>query len=73
MAYRIVGTSSCAYCAAAKTLLNECGKHYEEEVITMAEAKERGYQTVPQIWDGDTYIGGYTELHAKLSKLHMLF
>ncbi|MBI1620058.1 glutaredoxin domain-containing protein [Aquamicrobium zhengzhouense] len=73
LSYLVIGTADCRYCVAAKNLLNECKLAYDEEVITMAEAKERGYETVPQIFYGPNYVGGYTELHARLSKTHMLF
>ena len=30
--------------------------------------KEKGYKTVPQIFDGELHIGGYTELRTFLTK-----
>lgn len=71
--YLVIGTEDCRYCTAAKALLNQCKLHYDEEVITMAQAKERGYETVPQIFYGPNYVGGYTELHARLSKSFLIF
>lgn len=71
--YLVIGTADCRYCEAAKNLLSECKLSYEDEVITVAEAKARGYETVPQIFYGPNHVGGYAELHARLSKTHMLF
>lgn len=71
--YLVIGTEDCRYCMAAKNLLNECKLSYDEETITMEQAKDRGYETVPQIFYGPNHIGGYTELHARLSKSFLLF
>ena len=62
--YRIVGTKTSHYCTAAKGLLDNCGIAAEVETISMDEARARGYTTVPQIWHGDEYVGGYNDLMA---------
>jgi glutaredoxin 3 len=60
----------CGYCAAAKRLLERKGVAYTEhdasfspelrqEMITRA----RGRSTFPQIFIGDTHVGGSDELH----------
>ena len=61
----------CGYCARAKRLLGEKGVEYNEHDVTMGGAKkdemlERapGARTVPQIFIGDTHVGGSDELHA---------
>ena len=61
----------CGYCARAKRLLGEKGVDYNEYDVTMGGAKkdemlERapGARTVPQIFIGDTHVGGSDELHA---------
>ncbi|ABC63382.1 glutaredoxin 3 [Erythrobacter litoralis] len=61
----------CGYCVRAKRLLDEKGVDYEEFDITMGgpkrdEMRERapGAMTVPQIFIGDTHVGGSDELHA---------
>lgn len=69
--YKIVGTETCEWCERAKNVLARCNQEYEYETITMSEAKERGYKTVPQIWKGDNHIGGYTDLYARLSRQFM--
>jgi glutaredoxin 3 len=59
----------CNYCSAAKHLLNKKKITYTEfdigiDVSKMKEMQERtkGARTIPQIFIGDTYVGGYMEL-----------
>ena len=61
----------CGYCFRAKQLLEEKGVTYTEHDITMGGAKRdemvaRAPQarTVPQIFIGDTHIGGSDDLAA---------
>lgn len=61
----------CGYCFRAKRLLDEKGASYNEFDITMGgpkrdEMMERAptARTVPQIFIGDTHVGGSDELHA---------
>ncbi|MBL4716955.1 MAG: glutaredoxin 3 [Erythrobacter sp.] len=61
----------CGYCYRAKRLLDEKGVDYAEFDITMGgpkrdEMRERapGAMTVPQIFVGDTHVGGSDELAA---------
>jgi len=61
----------CNYCSAAKQLLNKKKITYTEFDIgtdssKMQEMQERtkGARTIPQIFVGETYVGGYTELKA---------
>ncbi len=60
----------CGYCSAARALLSEKGVLFEEIDITMkpsvrAELRQRtGRNTVPQIFIGDTHVGGYDDLEA---------
>ena len=61
----------CPYCTMAKRLLKGKGADFEEIDITM-NAHERskmidlagGRTSVPQIFIGDTHVGGCDELHA---------
>jgi len=62
---------ACPYCVRAKGLLSEKGAVFNEYDITMGgekrdEMKERAPQarTVPQIFIGDTHVGGSDELAA---------
>lgn len=63
-------TMLCPYCSAAKRLLKDKGAAFEEIDLTM-KPKERakmmeksgGRHTVPQIFIGDTHVGGYDDLN----------
>lgn len=61
----------CGYCHAAKRLLDSKGVDYSginvlEEPNRRSEMMDRahGRHTVPQIFIGDTHVGGYDELAA---------
>ena len=61
----------CSFCAAAKALLKTKNVEIEELDIWKdpAKAKEmlqrtNGARTIPQIFIGETYVGGYQELKA---------
>ncbi len=61
----------CPYCVRAKRLLDQKGAAYTEHDITMGgpkrdEMRERapGASTVPQIFIGDTHVGGSDDLAA---------
>jgi glutaredoxin 1 len=65
--YIIYGTEECAYCTDAKLLLEANEKNYVYiNVKEDTEAKqmfiEMGLKTVPQIFEEENFIGGYTEL-----------
>lgn len=61
----------CGYCFRAKRLLDSKGVVYTEHDVTMGGPK-RGEmmarapmaRTVPQIFIGETYVGGSDDLHA---------
>ena len=61
----------CNYCGAAKHLLSKKKVDYTEFNIAtdpakMKEMQEKtgGARTIPQIFIGETYVGGYDELKA---------
>lgn len=60
----------CGFCAAARSLLESKGIAVEEIDVTMDPHRRRemqsrsGRRTVPQIFIGDTHVGGYQELAA---------
>ena len=61
----------CNYCSAAKHLLNKKKVNFIEFDIAvdpskMKEMQERtkGARTIPQIFIGESYVGGYNELKA---------
>ncbi len=67
----IYTTSTCPFCHAAKALLRTKAAPFEEigvdgdRVARAARvAKAGGCSTVPQIFIGDTHVGGCDDLHA---------
>ncbi|HEX2758979.1 MAG TPA: glutaredoxin 3 [Rhizomicrobium sp.] len=78
---RLYTTPICPYCVRAKSLLTKKGVAFEEIDIFMDEAARAkmladsgGARTVPQIFIGNTHVGGCDELHAleKAGKLDAL-
>lgn len=64
-------TAVCPYCVAAERLLKNRGVGLIEKIRVdleperMQEMMERsGRRTVPQIYIGDTHVGGYDDLSA---------
>ena len=64
-------TVVCTYCNAAKRLLTQRGYDYKEVDLTnkpdlrqQLSAANSGSRTVPMIFIGKEFIGGYTELAA---------
>ncbi|HTJ58301.1 MAG TPA: glutaredoxin 3 [Devosiaceae bacterium] len=66
----IYTTPWCPYCNAAKSLLIEKGVLFEEidavdpEVRSAMVARANGRRTVPQIFIGETHVGGYDDMAA---------
>ena len=67
---RIYTTPFCPYCVRAKSLLKKKGAEFEELDVFMDEAARAdmevqtgGARTVPQIFIGDTHVGGCDELY----------
>ena len=61
----------CGYCHAAKRLLNEKGVSFSEYNVLMNPERRQemldrahGRHTVPQIFIGDTHVGGYDDMAA---------
>ena len=65
----IYSTGWCPYCARAKKLLERKGVSYTEVDVESAPEKRAemqtrsGRRTVPQIFIGDTHVGGCDDLH----------
>nr|WP_170541205.1 glutaredoxin 3 [Ruegeria arenilitoris] len=60
----------CGFCHAAKRLLNQKGVAYEEVDVLMNPKRKPemiqragGRRTVPQIFIGDTHVGGCDDLY----------
>lgn len=66
----IYTTPFCGFCHAAKRLLNSKDVTFTEiDVSRDPELKQEmmtksGRHTVPQIWVGETHVGGFDELNA---------
>ncbi len=64
----VYSTTYCGFCRAAERLLKQKGADFE--VLNVTDDTEKrawlvettGKRTVPQIWVGDTYVGGYDDL-----------
>jgi glutaredoxin 3 len=64
-------TGWCPYCLRAETLLRAKGVENIEKIRVDQEPARReemiaktGRRTVPQIYIGDTHVGGFDDLHA---------
>jgi glutaredoxin 3 len=66
----IYTTPTCPYCHAAKSLLGNKGVTYEEisaldsDVRAQMMQRANGRRTVPQIFIGETHVGGYDDMAA---------
>lgn len=65
--FKVIGTQSCPFCLRAKSLLENKELPHGYIDITHDEERRRelksaGYKTVPQIWHGEAYIGGFEQL-----------
>ena len=64
-------TGVCPYCMRAEALLKGKGVQQIEKIRVDLDPVRRqemmdksGRRTVPQIWIGDTHVGGFDDLHA---------
>lgn len=70
-AVKMYTTQVCPYCLRAKALLKQRGVEAIEEIRVDIDPAQReqmmsitGRRTVPQIFIGNTHVGGFDELHA---------
>ena len=70
-AVKMYATASCPYCIRAKQLLRERGVTEIEEIRVDLDSNQRvkmmeitGQRTVPQIFIGQTHVGGCDDLEA---------
>ncbi len=70
-AVKMYTTAVCPYCIRAKQLLTSKGVAHIEEIRIDTDPAARahmmeitGRRTVPQIFIGDTHVGGCDDLHA---------
>lgn len=66
---KIFTTTYCGFCVRAKDLLKRKGVDFQEVDVTGDDAMRTrlvemsgGQRTVPQIFIGDTHVGGYSDL-----------
>ncbi len=65
---KIYTTASCPYCTMAKNLLKDRGYNFEEITLEFGSSelmelvKKTKQRTVPQIFFGEEFIGGYDNL-----------
>lgn len=70
MSVTIYTRQTCYFCVQAKRLLDQLDVQYREipvdrDPASLQEMKDRsGRRTVPQIWIGETHVGGCDELFA---------
>ena len=69
--YKVYSQDGCSYCELAKITLMERNIEFEEINIkdnaqALAMLRLKNLRTIPQIWFGELYIGGYTELKAHI-------
>lgn len=70
VAVKLYSTPVCPFCSQAKMLLKNKGVDFEEIGMTTLSAEDRqalaqktnNYRTVPQIFIGDEFIGGFDQL-----------
>ncbi len=67
----VYSSGFCPYCQWAKRMLGEKGVAFKEIRIDQEQgakeemlSKSNGQMTVPQIFVGDTHVGGYTDMVA---------
>lgn len=66
----VYATRSCPYCHQAKRLLESKGVAFQEinvdgdPQLRSEMARKAGRTSVPQIWIGDTHVGGCDDLYA---------
>jgi glutaredoxin 3 len=67
---KIYTTAFCPYCHAAKALLNKKGIAYDEVDVSYdpeerkrMAARANGRRTVPQIFIGQSHVGGFDDLY----------
>jgi glutaredoxin 3 len=70
-AVTLYSSDYCPYCQRAKALLQARGVHQYQEIVVDGQPEVRarmtaltGRTSVPQIFIGDTHVGGCDDLHA---------
>jgi glutaredoxin 3 len=68
---RLYTKNHCPYCDSAKRLFKRLGLEYVEENLESNPTKRQelsqragGYRTMPMIWVGEEFIGGFSDVQA---------
>ncbi|MEZ4741694.1 MAG: glutaredoxin domain-containing protein [Bdellovibrionota bacterium] len=79
MEIKVYTTDFCPYCVQAKRLLDQLGLGYEEinlnnnqQLRMQLSAENGGWRTVPMIFIGDEFVGGFNELASLHKKGQLL-
>lgn len=69
--FTVYGKPACSGCEQAKSLLKSKGLNFEYINVMQAPSaqqlfREKGFRSVPQIYQGTEYIGGFLELQKAL-------
>jgi glutaredoxin len=71
MGWKVVSRPDCKWCVRAKAHLAVRGIEFEEEHLVTREEqlafKSKGFNSFPQVWDGDIQVGGFDNLKAYLA------
>ena len=70
----VYGREGCKFCEDAVDILEETGLDYVyidimEKGTALELMRMRGHTTVPQIYNGDIHIGGFTDMKAWLKRI----
>lgn len=75
----IYTTAVCPYCVRAKNLFSSLGIAYREvslendfATFQRLSRENGGWRTVPMIFIGDRFVGGYDDIHALHTKGELL-
>lgn len=71
----VYGRPDCPYCDKAIELLEETGLDYtyidiKEHLSALELMRTRGHASVPQVYNEDIHIGGYTDMEAWISRIY---
>lgn len=69
--YTIYGTENCVWCDRAVELVDKLGEGYQyvdvgEDPKAQQMFRDNSFRTVPQVFLGDTHIGGFEALRKTL-------
>ena len=76
---RIYTTAVCPFCDQAKSLFKQLGLEFTEiridqdpELFKRLSDENKGWRTVPMIFVGEEFLGGYTDVYEKHKKGDLL-